>query len=50
MSRTTQEGVLALLKIVKRHEEKQPEGRTALTKLKTMIMITTKFIGISTFS
>ena len=35
MSRTTQEGVFILLKVVKRHEEKRPEGRTELTKLKT---------------
>ena len=36
MSTTTRESVFVLLKLIKRHEEKQPEGRTKLTKLKTM--------------
>ena len=35
MRRTAQEGVFILLKVTKRHKEKQPEGRTELTKLKT---------------
>ena len=35
MSRTTQEGVFVLLKVIKRHKEKRPGGRTELTKLKT---------------
>ena len=37
MSRTTQEVVFILLKVVKMHEEKRPEGLTELTKLKTII-------------
>ena len=37
MSRTTQEGVFIQLKVIKKHEEKRPEGRTELTKLKTNI-------------
>ena len=37
MSRTTQEGVFILLKVIKRrHEKKRPDGRTELTKLKTI--------------
>ena len=36
MSTTTHEGVFILLKINKRHEEKRREGRTELTKLKTI--------------
>ena len=37
MSRTAQEVVFTLLKVIKRHEEKRPEGRTELPKLKTTI-------------
>ena len=37
MSRTTQEGVFILHRVVKRHEEKRSEGRTELKKLKTII-------------
>ena len=36
MSTTTRESVLILLKVIERHEEKRPEGRTELAKLKTM--------------
>ena len=35
MSKTTQENVLILLKVIKRHEEKRPEGIMELKKLKT---------------
>ena len=35
MSKTTQENVLILLKVFKRHEEKRPEGIMELKKLKT---------------
>ena len=35
MSRTSQVAVFILLKAIKRHEEKRPEGRTELTNLKT---------------
>ena len=35
MSRTTQKGVFVLLKVIKRHKEKRPGGRTELAKLKT---------------
>ena len=35
MSETTQENVLILLKVIKRHEEKRPEGIMELKKLKT---------------
>ena len=35
MSTATQEGVFILLKVIKRDEEKWPEGRTELMKLKT---------------
>ena len=35
MSKTTQENVLILLKVIKRHEEKWPEGIIELKKLKT---------------
>ena len=38
MSKTAQEGVFILLKVTKRHEEKRPEGRTELPKLKTIIL------------
>ena len=38
MSKTTQEGVFILLKVIKMHEEKRPEGRTELMKLKTTII------------
>ena len=37
MTRTAQDGIFILLKVIKRHEEKRSEGRTELTKLKTMI-------------
>ena len=36
MSKTVQEGVFILLKVIKRHEEKRPEGRTESSKLKTI--------------
>ena len=36
MSRTTQEGIFIVLKVIKRHGEKLPEGRSELTKLKTI--------------
>ena len=39
MSRTAQEGVFILLKVIKEHEEKRPEGRTELPKLKTIISV-----------
>ena len=39
MRRTAQEGVFVLLKVIKRHEEKRPEGLTELTKLKTNKLI-----------
>ena len=35
MSKTTQENVLILLKVIKRHEEKRLEGIMELKKLKT---------------
>ena len=35
MSKTTQENVLILLKVIKRREEKRPEGIMELKKLKT---------------
>ena len=35
MSTTTRDSVFILLKVIKKHELKRPEGRTELTKLKT---------------
>ena len=35
MSTTTQGDIFILLKVIKRHEEKRPEDRTELSKLKT---------------
>ena len=39
MSVTTRESVFILLKVIKRHEQKRPEGRTKLTKFKTIISL-----------
>ena len=36
MSRTAQEGEFILPKVIKGHEEKRPEGRMELPKLKTI--------------
>ena len=44
MSTTTQEGVFILLKVIKRHEEKRPEGRTELAKLKATKMSPAKHL------
>ena len=38
MSKTAQEGVFILLKVIKRHKEKRREGRKDLPKLKTKVM------------
>ena len=47
MSKTTQENVLILLKVIKRHEEKWPEGIIELKKLKTnRILLIVGFRGI----
>ena len=40
MSKTAQEGVFILLKVIKRHKEKRREGRKDLPKLKTKVMST----------
>ena len=39
MSTITGESVFILLKVIKRHEDKRPEGRTELAKLKTIIFL-----------
>ena len=44
MSKTAQEGVFILLKVIKRHKEKQREGRKDLPKLKTKVM-SIQFLG-----
>ena len=38
MSKTAQEGLFILLKVIKRHEEKRPEDHIELTKLRTVTL------------
>ena len=38
MSKTPQEGLFILIKVIKRHEEKRPEGHIELTKLRTITL------------
>ena len=39
MSTITRESIFILLKVIKRHEDKRPEGGTKLVKLKAIINI-----------